>query len=121
LDITNPVLKCLLGGAQSVILSANEATGRGMVNRKIVVEREYESAFSIAIEIHSFNKWVVYSNAVNCVDALLSGDIIDDDNNNSVESMAEIREMDENGRVSIICCKCQDVEKLLSGLYVEQD
>ena len=57
--VKNPSLNRLLGGAHSVLLSAEEAKNRKS-ERKTVTERKDVSVFDVAIELRERRKWVIH-------------------------------------------------------------
>jgi len=69
--ISNPTLSDLVGGIQSVILGDEEAKRRH--TRKAILERKAPPTFDIAVEIQERDKFAIYPNVANAVDALLRG------------------------------------------------
>ena len=85
--IKNPTLCDLIGGIESVTLGDDEARRRR--SQKSVLERAAEPTFSMAVEMHSRNRWAVYREVGRAVDALLRGQV----------PSPEEREMASDGRV----------------------
>lgn len=69
--LDNPELNGILGGVNSVILSAREAALR-KTDGKTIWERKGPVAFDCAIELRGVHSWVVYHNLAAAVDSLLS-------------------------------------------------
>ena len=71
--ISNPTLSDLVGGIQSVILGDEEAKRRH--TQKAILERKAPPTFDIAVEIQERDKFAIYPDVANAVDALLRGKI----------------------------------------------
>ena len=72
--VKNPSLNRLLGGAHSVLLSAEEAKNRKS-ERKTVTERKDVCVFDVAIEIRERDKWVIHRDVQDSVDKLLNDEV----------------------------------------------
>lgn len=87
--LANPDLNNLVGGTQKVILSGGElksrisSAGQGdgsdasVDRRKGQSERHREPVFTVAIEIVDWNRWKIYKNVAETIDALLGHRIIE--------------------------------------------
>ena len=67
----NPTLADLVGGIQTVTLSDEEARRRG--TQKSVLERKAPPTFQVVIEIHDWQRLVIYHDVAATVDAILLG------------------------------------------------
>jgi hypothetical protein len=67
----NPTLSDLAGGISTVTLSDEEARRRG--TRKTVLERKAPPTFDILVEIADRNRFAIYKNVADVVDAFLRG------------------------------------------------
>ncbi len=85
----NPTLSDLVGGIQTVTLSDEEARRRG--TQKSVLERKAPPTFQVVIEIHDWQRLVIYHDVAATVDAILLGQPIS----------PEIRYRDESGEVRV--------------------
>ena len=83
----NPTLSDLVGGIQSVTLSDEEAKRRG--TQKSVLERKAPPSFSVMVELQERDRFAVYKDVAESVDAVLRGS----------EPDLEIRERKEDGSV----------------------
>jgi stage III sporulation protein SpoIIIAA len=83
----NPTLSDLVGGIQSVTLSDEEAKRRG--TQKSILERKAPPSFSVMVEIQQRDRFAVYQDVAESVDAVLRG----------VEPDVEIRERQSDGTV----------------------
>ncbi|MDI6857739.1 MAG: R3H domain-containing nucleic acid-binding protein [Dehalococcoidia bacterium] len=83
----NPTLSDLIGGIQSVTLSDEEARRRR--TQKSILERKAPPTFNVVVEIQTFDRVAVHPNVAETVDAILRGYQVE----------AEVRELDEEGRV----------------------
>uniref|UniRef100_A0A7S4HQE6 Bacterial type II secretion system protein E domain-containing protein n=1 Tax=Vannella robusta TaxID=1487602 RepID=A0A7S4HQE6_9EUKA len=68
--IQNPTNRVLLGGVNTVILSAQERTAE-RAEKKTRLERRTAPAFDVCIEILAFNRWRVHHNVADAVDVVL--------------------------------------------------
>jgi stage III sporulation protein SpoIIIAA len=87
--IKNPTLSDLVGGIQAVTLGDDEARRRG--SQKTVLERKAPPTFAIAVEMQARQSWTVHEDVAETIDNLLRGR----------EPAPQIREIDDNGEVSI--------------------
>jgi stage III sporulation protein SpoIIIAA len=88
--IMNPTLSDLVGGAQSVILSDEEARRRG--TQKAILERRAPPTFDVLVEIQAFNRVAVHRDVGAAVDAVLGGSPV----------YPEVRELDADGAVRVV-------------------
>jgi stage III sporulation protein SpoIIIAA len=88
--LMNPTLSDLVGGISSVTLSDEEARRRG--TRKTVLERKAPPTFDILIEIVDRNRFAIYKNVADVVDAYLRG----------YAPQPEIRERGHAGSLTIV-------------------
>ena len=72
--IKNPTLSDLLGGIQSVILGDEEAKFRG--SQKTVLERRAQPTFDVLIEIRERDKYFIYHDVAEAVDAYLRNEAL---------------------------------------------
>jgi hypothetical protein len=86
--IMNPTLSDLVGGVQTVTLGDQEARYRG--TQKSVLERKAPPTFDVVVEIQSWERLAVHDGVAQVVDQWLRGYPI----------TAEVRWLDENGRVN---------------------
>jgi stage III sporulation protein SpoIIIAA len=70
--IQSPALRNLLGGANAVILSAQEKEELGATS-KTRIERKMPPAFDVCIELLAIDKWRVHHNVAAAVDVILHG------------------------------------------------
>ncbi len=87
--IKNPTLSDLIGGIQSVILGDEEAGRRH--TQKSILERKAPPTFELAVEMRSWQCWVVYENVADTVDSLLLGH----------QPLREVRTVDDRGRITM--------------------
>jgi stage III sporulation protein SpoIIIAA len=83
----NPTLSDLVGGIQSVTLSDEEAKRRG--TQKSILERKAPPSFTVMVEIQERDRFAVYQDVAESVDAVLRGSDPD----------VEIRERKPDGSV----------------------
>jgi stage III sporulation protein SpoIIIAA len=83
----NPTLSDLIGGIQSVTLSDEEAKRRG--TQKSILERKAPPSFTVMVEIQERDRFAVYQDVAESVDAILRG----------TEPDTEIRERRLDGSV----------------------
>jgi stage III sporulation protein SpoIIIAA len=83
----NPTLSDLVGGIQSVTLSDEEAKRRG--TQKSILERKAPPSFTVMVEIQERDRFAVYQDVADSVDAVLRG----------AEPDVEIRERRADGSV----------------------
>jgi len=95
----NPTLSDLIGGIQSVTLSDEEARRRG--TQKSVLERRAPPTFDVLVEIQSWDRVAIHGDVARIVDAILRG----------YEEPAEVRELDEEGKVRVLTPTEQAKEK----------
>lgn len=88
--LMNPTLSDLVGGISTVTLSDEEARRRG--TRKTVLERKAPPTFDILVEIADRNRFAIYKNVADVVDAFLRG----------YAPQPEIRERGPAGNVSVV-------------------
>jgi stage III sporulation protein SpoIIIAA len=88
--LMNPTLSDLVGGISTVTLSDEEARRRG--TRKTVLERKAPPTFDILIEIADRNRFALYKNVADVVDAFLRG----------YAPQPEIRERGAGGTLSVV-------------------
>jgi stage III sporulation protein SpoIIIAA len=88
--LMNPTLSDLVGGISTVTLSDEEARRRG--TRKTVLERKAPPTFEILIEIADRNRFAIYKNVADVVDAFLRG----------YAPQPEIRERGSGGNLSVV-------------------
>lgn len=74
--ISNPQLRDLLGGINTVILSAGEREAQ-QVASKTRNERRMEPAFDVCIEILAVNRWRIHQDLASAVDAVLSASVME--------------------------------------------
>ena len=74
--ISNPQLHDLLGGINTVILSAGEREAQ-QVASKTRNERRMEPAFDVCIEILAVNRWRIHQDLASAVDAVLSASLME--------------------------------------------
>src|SRR5262249_37745912 len=67
----NPTLSDLVGGIQTVTLGDEEARRRG--TQKSILERKAPPTFDVVVEIQSWSRVAVHSNAAEAVDGILRG------------------------------------------------
>lgn len=72
--IQNPQLRNLVGGINTVILSAMEREAEGAVN-KTRSERRMKASFDVCIELMGLHKWRVHHNVNEAVDVILRGEV----------------------------------------------
>lgn len=92
--ISNPHLRDLLGGMNTVILSAKERE-QEQASNKTRNERRTEPAFDACIELVGLNKWRIHSNVAAAVDVVLRrmGETV----------TVEVRSLDpESGQVAVL-------------------
>lgn len=73
--VDNPDMKLLIGNVSTSSISDDNAEKND--GRKTRIEREYDPVFDYAIEILSFDRYVVYTNVSEAVDAILQKDTKD--------------------------------------------
>jgi stage III sporulation protein SpoIIIAA len=83
----NPTLSDLVGGIQSVTLSDEEAKRRG--TQKSILERKAPPSFGVMVEIQERDRFAVYKDVAESVDAVLRG----------TDPDLEIRERKDDGSV----------------------
>ena len=83
--VQNPETRNLLGGANTVILSAVEVKQHGS-EKKTRIERKTIPAFEVVIELVSRTKWRIHYDVLDAVDVILNGE--------GKQSYCEIREFD---------------------------
>ncbi len=88
--MVNPTLSDLIGGIQSVTLSDEEARRRR--TQKTVLERRAPPTFDVLVEIQSWVRVAIHKDVAGTVDAMLRG----------LEEAAEVRELDDQGRVRVV-------------------
>ncbi|HSM14448.1 MAG TPA: R3H domain-containing nucleic acid-binding protein [Thermoanaerobaculia bacterium] len=87
--LSNPTLSDLVGGVQAVTLSDDEARRRG--TQKTVLERKAPPTFDSLVEIQEKDRFAVYRDVAEVVDALLRG----------AAPRPEVRVRDDAGRVVV--------------------
>ncbi len=88
--LMNPTLSDLVGGISTVTLSDEEARRRG--TRKTVLERKAPPTFDVLVEIADRNRFAIYKNVADVVDAFLRG----------YAPQPEIRERGAGGGLSVV-------------------
>jgi len=110
--VQNPATRNLLGGANTVILSAMECSKQG-AEKKTRIERKTLPAFEIVIEMLSHTKWRIHYDVPRAVDVIL--------NNLGELSTCEIREFDFDGKIINIKEEIFPEPELLEGLDIKTE